>query len=61
MRIFLIILGILMLFPGACGAIFTVMAAVDNGMGGIMAISLPSLGIGVAGILLISYAVRRLK
>ncbi len=53
MRIFLIILGALMLVPGACGALFTVMAIGDNYMGGVLAISLPSLAIGIAGIFLI--------
>ena len=61
MRIFLIILGILMLFPGACGAIFTVIAIDDGYMSGALALSLPSLAVGIVGIFLIRYAIRRGK
>ena len=53
MRIFLILIGLLLLVPGACGAIFTMMAIGDNNMGGILAISLPSLAVGIGGIFLI--------
>lgn len=59
MRIILVILGILMLLPGACGAVFTVMAATETELAGVLMISLPSLAIGIAGIFLIRYAVRR--
>lgn len=59
MRVFLILVGILMLLPGACGAAFTFMALGDNNMGGILAISLPSLAIGILGIFLIRHAYKR--
>jgi hypothetical protein len=59
MRVFLIILGILMLLPGACGFFFTAMALSEPNSLGILAISLPSLAVGVGGLFLIRHAARQ--
>jgi hypothetical protein len=61
MRIFLIILGILMLLPGACGLIFTYAALTEKGMEGILGLSLPSLAIGIGGIFLIRHVIKRVE
>lgn len=53
MRIFLIILGILMLLPGACGAIVLGIAIVEGDPGAMIVFSLPFILVGIGGIALI--------
>ena len=53
MRVFLIILGILMLLPGACGAIVLGIAIVEGDPGAMLVFSLPFILIGIGGIALL--------
>jgi hypothetical protein len=53
MRIFLIILGVLMLLPGACGAIVLGIAFVEGDPGAMIVFSLPFILVGIGGIALI--------
>ncbi|MCB1463574.1 MAG: hypothetical protein KDJ90_14375 [Nitratireductor sp.] len=53
MRVFLIILGVLMLLPGACGAIVLGIAFIEGDPGAIIVFSLPFILIGIGGIALI--------
>lgn len=59
MRIFLSIVGVLLLLPGACGAFFTFVALADANTRMVLLLSLPSLLVGIGGIYLIRYAWRR--
>ena len=61
MRIFLIIVGILMLVPGACGAFFTVLSINDQYASHYIDVALVGLSIGILGILLIVVAIWRGK
>ena len=53
MRVFLIILGILMLLPGACGAIVLGIAFIEGDPGAVVIFSVPFILIGIGGIALI--------
>ncbi len=50
MRVFLIILGVLMLLPGACGAIVLGIAIVEGDPGAMLVFSLPFILIGIGGL-----------
>jgi hypothetical protein len=59
MRVFLIILGILMLLPGACSVLFIGIAVWEGDPGAIMAFALPGLVVGAGGFLLIRHQARK--
>jgi hypothetical protein len=59
MRVFLIILGILMLLPGACGAFFTVYGLLNPESISLLISAVPELAVGIGGIVLIIYAIRQ--
>lgn len=61
MRIFLIVVGILMLVPGACGAFFTVLSIDDQYGSHYADFALVSLFAGILGILLIIVAIWRVR
>ncbi len=56
MRIIVFILGVLLLLPGLCGAVFTYAGLVDGPDGLLLAIALPSLAVGIGGIFIIRHA-----
>lgn len=59
MRVFLIILGVLMLLPGACSVLAMAIALWEGNPGAIIVFALPGLVVGVGGFYLIRHQVRK--
>ncbi len=59
LKVFLVILGILLLLPGACGVIFMGIALYEGDPGLVAVFALPSILIGAGGIFLLRHVLRR--
>ena len=61
MRIFLTILGVILLLPGACGAFFTFVGLFERNTAPVLMIAVPSLLLGVFGVWLIYWTWTRAR
>lgn len=59
MRVFLIILGVIMLLPGACSVLTMAIAIWEGDPGAIIIFALPGLAVGIGGYYLIRQQVRK--
>jgi hypothetical protein len=58
-KVLLVILGIILLLPGACGVIFMGIALYEGDPGMVAVFAVPSIAVGVGGIFLLRHVLRK--